>query len=131
MISVVPGIIAARRAREEEENRKSILIKKNSENKQWEYKFLRSVFNSFRNSDKLKQAIDMQAKYGWVLDEKVDAGQLLFKRKRENSNNTPEAYQSFYGVSEMEFAAICIAIMVGIAIIIAFYTIFILSPINN
>ena len=46
----------------------------------WEFKILRSVTGAFGKPEKLKEALDQEAKAGWVLVEKFDNGRIRLKR---------------------------------------------------
>src|SRR5262245_52860366 len=46
----------------------------------WEFKILRSATSAFRHPQQLQQAIDEEARAGWVLVEKFDNQRLRFKR---------------------------------------------------
>lgn len=48
----------------------------------WEFKIVRSPFGAFRKPSNLKQLVQEEARFGWVMLEKLDDGRVRFKRPR-------------------------------------------------
>ena len=83
----------------------------------WEFKILRSATNTFRDPDRLRQALEEEARAGWVLVEKFDNQRLRLKRSA--SARTGDAalgfdpYRTSYGMSDGKLALIVIGIILG------------------
>ena len=93
----------------------------------WEFKILRSSTGAFRNPDRFREAVDQEARAGWVLLEKFDNQRLRFKRpvsaRSGDATLAPgmDPYRTTYGMSETRLAltiAISIFTAIGLAILI-------------
>jgi len=114
-----------RRQREEEESMTGYTPADLAQN--WEFKILRSSTSAFKNPDRFREAVDQEARAGWVLIEKFDNQRLRFKRPV--SARTGDAaltsgldpYRTTYGMSEARLALtiiLSIFTLIGIAILI-------------
>jgi hypothetical protein len=69
---------AAQRLRQEEEEMTAYTPRELAED--WEFKILRSNFNTFRNPEKLRAVLEEEKRGGWVLVEKFDDQRIRLKR---------------------------------------------------
>ncbi len=83
----------------------------------WEFKFLRSATGAFRNPDRLRQALDEEARAGWVLVEKFDNQRVRLKRpaaaRAGDAGLGFDAYRTSYGLSDGKLAAIIVGSIFG------------------
>jgi hypothetical protein len=106
---------ANRRRREEEEAMTEYSRADLTEG--WEFKILRSATNAFRNPDLFRQALEEEARAGWVLVEKFDNQRLRLKRSASaRAGDTAlgfDPYRTSYGMSEGQLTLIIIGSIVG------------------
>ena len=114
---------AARRRREEEEHMTGYTPADLAEG--WEFKILRSATSAFRDPARLREALDQEARAGWVLVEKFDNQRLRLKRPAAARAGGADAalgfdpYRTTYGIGEGKLAAIILASVLGtIALVI-------------
>jgi hypothetical protein len=98
----------------------------------WEFKILRSVTGTFRKPEKLKEALDQEAKAGWALVEKFDNSRIRLKR-RESARSGDGAlgfdpYRTHVGMSEGRFALMLVALILGGTLLVAFVVVASLQP---
>lgn len=106
---------AARRRREEEEALTGYSHTDLTEG--WEFKFLRSATGAFRNPDRLRDALEQEARAGWVLVEKFDNGRLRLKRPASARAGDGalgfDPYRTSYGISDGKLVAMILGIVFG------------------
>jgi hypothetical protein len=92
---------AARRRREEED---MTSYTKEDLTEGWEFKILRSATGAFKHPDKMKAALQDEARAGWVLVEKFDGGRIRLKRparaRDSDANLDFDPYRTRVGISE-------------------------------
>lgn len=100
---------AARRRREEEETMTGYTHADLTEG--WEFKILRSSTGQFRRPDRLRQALEEEARAGWALVEKFDNQRVRLKRPasaRAGDGGLEERgidpYRTTYGMSDLGLA---------------------------
>jgi len=83
----------------------------------WEFKILRSATNVFRNPDCLRQALEEEARAGWVLVEKFDNQRLRLKRPASARAGDAalgfDPYRTSYGMSPGKLTLIVLGIVLG------------------
>lgn len=112
---------AARRRAEEEEHLTAYNPSDLAEN--WEFKILRSSTSAFRDPVRFRQALDEEARAGWILVEKFDNQRLRLKRpasaRAGDAALGVDPYRTTYGMSDTKLVIMIISIVVGIMVIIA------------
>ncbi len=87
---------------------------------EWEFKIVRSAFESFRDPHKLKQMLKEEAEAGWVLVEKFDNGRVRLKRPasaRKQDHLLPrdvDPYRTNYGAGQFALAMVIIGVIVAV-----------------
>ena len=118
--AIVPLIVAAKKARERQEEELMVTYSKEDLNG-WEFKIVRSATGRFRSYEKLQEVIREEAKSGWELVEKFDDNRVRFKRRTERRASDQSTginpYRTSVGIGEGSLAAVIVAIVVGIALI--------------
>jgi hypothetical protein len=123
--SAAAAAAAQRRRREEEETMSGYTHADLSEG--WEFKILSSGTGQFRKPEVLRQALEEEARAGWVLVEKFDNQRLRLKRPA--SARTGDAalgydpYRTTYGMSEVKLVFMilgCVFGFMGLLGLIAF-----------
>lgn len=118
--AIVPLIIAAKKARERQEEERMATYSTEDLNG-WEFKIVRSATGRFRNYDTLQKVIREEAKSGWELVEKFDDNRIRFKRRIERRASDQSAglnpYRTTVGIGEGSLAAVIVAIVIGIALV--------------
>ena len=83
----------------------------------WEFKILRSAMGEFGKPDRLRHALEEEARAGWVLIEKFDNQRLRFKRPASARAGDAalrfDPYRTSYGMSEGKLALIILSIVFG------------------
>ena len=106
---------AARRERKEEETMTSYTQTDLIEG--WEFKILRSVTGAFGKPDRLRQALEEEARAGWVLVEKFDNQRVRLKRpasaRAGDAGLGLDPYRTSYGMSEWKFFFTIMGIVLG------------------
>lgn len=115
----------ARRGREEEETMTGYTQADLIEG--WEFKILRSVTGAFGKPDRLRQALEEEARAGWVLVEKFDNQRVRLKRPASARAGDAalgfDPYRTSYGMSGSKFAFMIMGIVLGsvaLALLIVF-----------
>ncbi len=89
----------------------------------WEFKILRSATGAFKHPEKLNQALDEEARAGWVMVEKFDNGRVRLKRpasaKRDDATLEFDPYRTTWGTTEGRLALAIVAIVLGVIIALA------------
>ena len=98
---------AARRRRErEEEGMTDYTPQELTEG--WEFKIVRSATNAFKRPEFLKQVLEEEGKFGWVLVEKFDNGRIRLKRpasaRAGDAVLGSDPYRSHVGISDLRLA---------------------------
>lgn len=105
-VSGAAAAAAARRKREEEETMTSYTQTDLIES--WEFKILRSITGAFGKPERLRQALEEEARAGWVLVEKFDNQRVRLKRpasaRAGDAALGVDPYRTSYGLSEGKFA---------------------------
>lgn len=85
---------------------------------EWEFKILRSQFNTFRKPEKLREVLDQEARAGWVLLEKFDDQRIRLKRpvsaRALDAKLDFDPYRTTAGVGEGAAVLLVLAIIFGI-----------------
>ena len=95
----------------------------------WEFKILRSATGAFKHPDRFREAVEQEARAGWVLIEKFDNQRMRFKRPASAragdamlaSGGGVDPYRTTYGISDTRLGltiAFCILMTLGVAILI-------------
>jgi len=73
-----------------------------------EYKILRSATAAFRNPNHLRNALEEEARAGWMLLEKFDDQRLRLKRpisaRKLDAELTFDPYRTYYGIGQGKLA---------------------------
>ncbi len=105
---------AARKRKEEEE---MTPYTKEDLTEGWEFKILRSTTNAFKHPEKMKAALEEEARAGWVLVEKFDEGRIRLKRpaaaKGSDANLDFDPYRTRVGISEGRLTLIVVLAVLG------------------
>ena len=84
----------------------------------WEFKILRSATGAFGKPDRLRQALEEEARAGWVLVEKFDNRRVRLKRPSSARAGDValafDAYRTSYGMSEITSGFIFVGIVLGL-----------------
>jgi hypothetical protein len=84
----------------------------------WEFKILRSAVAGFRNPQRLRRALEEEARAGWVLVEKFDNSRVRLKRpaaaRQLDGKLNYDPYRTFVGPSPATVALIIVAAVIGI-----------------
>ena len=108
---------AARRRRERKEEETMTSYTQTDLSEGWEFKILRSVTGAFGDPDRLRQALDQEARAGWVLVEKFDNGRVRLKRPASARSGDAalgfDPYRTSYGMSEWKFFFIILGIVMS------------------
>jgi hypothetical protein len=119
---------ARRRMIEEEEEMTPYRAEDLKDN--WEFKILRSTTGAFGNPEKLRLALEEEARAGWILVEKFDHGRIRLKRpanaRQGDANLDFDPYRTYVGMSEGKFAVAiaasvlgaCLALMAVLALVL-------------
>lgn len=82
--AVVAAIAAsAAKARSDKEEEQMTTYSREELEHDWEFKIIRSNFNSFKKTAILKKLCEDEARAGWIMVEKFDNGRVRFKRSTE------------------------------------------------
>ena len=112
---------AARRRREEEEAMTGYSDADLTEG--WEFKILRSATNVFRNPDRLRDALEEEARAGWVLVEKFDNQRLRLKRPASARAGDAalgfDPHRTSYGMTEGKLTLIILGSVFGSMALVA------------
>jgi hypothetical protein len=107
--------IARRRREEEEETMSGYSHADLAEG--WEFKILRSAAGSFRDPDRLHQALEAESRAGWILVEKFDNKRLRLKRPASARAGDGalglDPYGTSFGISEGAMTAMIIGGVLG------------------
>jgi len=83
----------------------------------WEFKILRSTTNAFKHPEKMRSALEAEARAGWVLLEKFDEGRIRLKRpasaRASDTNLDFDAYRTRVGISEGRIALLIVLATLG------------------
>lgn len=83
----------------------------------WEFKILRSATGAFRRPDRLRQALDEEARAGWVLVEKFDNQRVRLKRPASARAGDAalgfDPYRTSHGLSESRLMLIIVGTVFG------------------
>ena len=98
----------------------------------WEFKILRSVTGTFRKPEKLKEALDQEAKAGWTLVEKFDNTRIRLKRPTSARSGDGalgfDPYRAYAGMSEGRFILTLTALLVIGTLLVIFVVVAALQP---
>lgn len=83
----------------------------------WEFKILRSVTGAFGKPERLRHALEEEARAGWVLVEKFDNQRVRLKRPTSARAGDAvlgfDPYRTSYGMSENAYAFTIISTIMG------------------
>jgi len=98
----------------------------------WEFKILRSVTSAFGKPEKLKEALDQEAKAGWTLVEKFDNSRIRLKRPASARSGDGalgfDPYRTYVGMSEGKFVLTLVALILGGMLLVIFFIVALLPP---
>ena len=84
----------------------------------WEFKILRSGIGAFGNPEKLREALDQEARAGWELLEKFDNQRVRLRRpvaaRRDDHQLDFDPYRTWIGVSD---AGVVVRVWIGAAVV--------------
>jgi len=92
----------------------------------WEFKIVRSGTAAFRKPEEFAKLLEQEARFGWVLLEKLDDGRVRFKRRTGSRPRLPlgehegDPYRSIYGTSQSRQAAIIVLVAIAVSVGIMF-----------
>ena len=95
----------------------------------WEFKILRSVTGSFKKHERLKAALEEEARAGWVLVEKFDDGRVRLKRpttaKEGDGNLDFDPYRTYVGMSSGKFGLLVTLLILGLSAFLVLVIVFV------
>jgi hypothetical protein len=98
----------------------------------WEFKILRSVTGIFGKPEKLKEALDQEAKAGWALVEKFDNSRIRLKRPTSARSGDGalgfDPYRTHVGLSEIKFSLALVALILGGTLLVILAVLAIVAP---
>jgi len=98
----------------------------------WEFKILRSVTGTFGKPEKLKEALNQEARAGWALVEKFDNSRIRLKRPASARSGDGalgfDPYRTYVGMSEVKFALTLVALTLGGTLLVILVVVASLSP---
>ncbi len=84
----------------------------------WEFKFLRSATGAFKDPARLRQALEEEARAGWVLVEKFDNQRVRLKRPASARAGDAalgiDPYRTCFGMSEGAYTATIVVSVLGV-----------------
>ena len=92
----------------------------------WEFKIVRSGTAAFRKPVEFAKLLEQEARFGWVLLEKLDDGRVRFKRRVGSGPRLPlgehegDPYRSVYGMVQSRQAAIIVLVAIAVSVGIMF-----------
>ncbi len=90
----------------------------------WEFKILRSSTPTFKNPERLRAALDEEAKAGWMLVEKFDNSRIRLKRpnsaRQLDGKLDFDPYRTHVGMSDGGM------VMLVLGIVLSFFLLFVL-----
>jgi hypothetical protein len=120
--SATAGAAAAAKRRREQQEEEDMSGYTTDDLNGWEFKIIRSVFGTFRNPEKVRRALDEEARAGWELLEKFDDSRIRLKRRvekrKDDSTLGYDAYRTTFGPPEYTIALFVLG-MVAIGVLIA------------
>jgi hypothetical protein len=90
----------------------------------WEFKIVRSATGAFGKPEVFEKLLEEEARFGWVLLEKLDHGRVRFKRRAGSRRGgsgigqQDDPYRSVYGMSPNRQAAIAVFVGLGFVVIV-------------
>lgn len=109
---------AARRRRERKEEETMTGYTQTDLSEGWEFKILRSAMGAFGKPDRLRMALEEEARAGWVLVEKFDSRRVRLKRPASARAGDAalgfDPYRTSYGMSELTSGFIFVGIVLGL-----------------
>ena len=124
MIAAAAANQARRRLWQEEEELTPYSERDLSED--WEFKIVRSGSAAFRKPEEFAKLLEQEARFGWVLLEKLDDGRVRFKRRTGSRPRLPlgehegDPYRSIYGTSQSRQTAIIVLVAIAVSVGIMF-----------
>jgi len=92
----------------------------------WEFKIVRSGTGAFRRPEEFAKLLEEEARFRWVLLEKLDDGRVRFKRQVGSGPRLPlgehegDPYRSVYGMVQSRQAAIVVLVAIAVSVGIMF-----------
>ena len=87
----------------------------------WEFKIVRSGTAAFRKPEEFAKLLEEEARFGWVLLEKLDDARVRFKRRVGSRPRLPlgehegDPYRSVYGMVQSRQAAIIVFVAIAVS----------------
>lgn len=123
---------AIRRRMEQEEEEMMTPYQSQDLSGDWEFKILRSVTGAFRKPEKLKAALDQEARAGWALVEKFDNSRIRLKRPASARSGDGalgfDPYRTQVGMSEGRFVLTVVVLILGGTLLLILAVMASLSP---
>lgn len=98
----------------------------------WEFKILRSISGVFGKPGKLREALDQEARAGWVLVEKFDNTRIRLKRPVSARSGDAalgfDPYRTNVGLSEGRFVVLLLLIIFGFVFLVISLVFALLPP---
>ena len=122
--AIAAAAAAAAQARRNEEEEQMMAYSREELEQDWEFKIVRSNFNSFKKPHVRKNLCDEEARAGWIMVEKFDDGRVRFKRpaeaKKKDRLLPPDVdpYRTQYGMSDNAFVLFIISVCLGVLVLI-------------
>jgi hypothetical protein len=121
---IAAAAAAAEQARRNEEEEQMTAYSREELEQDWEFKIIRSNFNSFKKTWVLKKLCEDEARAGWIMVEKFDNGRVRFKRSADAKKNDKllspdiDPYRTQYGMSNEAFVLFIISVCLGALVLI-------------
>jgi hypothetical protein len=109
---------AAAKQRSEREEEEEMTSYGDPDFSNWEFKILRSVRQTFKNPEKLREILAEEGLAGWSLVEKFDNTRIRLKRpitaKAKDSGLAFDPYRSYVGYTENQYGLVVLAWVLAI-----------------
>lgn len=122
MIAASGAAAAARRRRERKEEEEMTRYTQTDLTEGWEFKILRSATGAFGKPERLRTALEDEARAGWVLLEKFDNGRVRLKRPASARASDAalgfDPYRTVYGMSELASGLIFVGVILSVVAVV-------------
>ena len=118
MSAAIAGAVAAAAARRERKEEETMTGYTQADlNEGWEFKILRSATGAFGKPERLRQALEEEARAGWMLLEKFDNQRVRLKRpasaRAGDATLGFDPYRTSYGMSDGKFVFMIMGSVLG------------------